>query len=741
MRVTVVINTYNRAPGLRTTLHALRYQTFGDFEVVVVNGPSTDDTETMLAAEAPDARLVRCPEARLSRSRNLGIAAAAGDVVAFIDDDAIPEPQWLAQLVEGYDTEVVGGVGGFVFDRTGVDFQWRYAVCSRLGTVRGDVEPPLDAWLARGADPVLYLQGTNCSFRRDLLCEVGGFDEALEHYYDDVGIAMRVVDAGYGLRIVPTAVVHHKCRLNRVRNERLVVVSPRAVVSDHAYFAMRHGRARRTRDEVLRSVEEYADGLRQEASRQARTGGLTAQQLRHFEAELAAGVHEGIARGERASGTRPELPPADPAAFRRFERLGDGGPRLNVCFLSRECPPDDCGGVGRYSFDLASGFASAGHAVHLITSTADGSRVDYEDGVWVHRVAAWNRWVPELDGVPLRPNLLHVAAAYHEVCRVHERLPVDLVSAPLWLCEGVVCSLDDRFPTVLTLMTAMKTIAGMHPSWADSPATRQLIALEDATVARARHVHAISEGILRQVRAAYRVNATDVFVAPLGVRDRAYAYPRRVADATLRILFVSRLERRKGVDVLLTAAAELLAEFRGLTFVLVGRDTPHTELATTYRAAFEREHARNRALRERVVFAGEVPEERLYQHYADADVFCLPSRYESFGLVLLEAMMFGLPVVATAVGGVPEVVEHEGNGLLVEPENPRALAAALGQLIRDADLRARLGRRSRERFEARFTLPIMTRNVLASYAQVVAAHRAHGGAAQPAPEARAARSA
>src|SRR4051812_13033994 len=118
MKVSVVICTYNRAAGLRQTLKALRYQTHRDFEVVVVAGPSTDDTASVLAEFDGAIRTASCPVRNASRSRNLGIAATAGEVVAFIDDDAIPEPAWLADLVAAYDDDRVAGAGGLVYDPT-----------------------------------------------------------------------------------------------------------------------------------------------------------------------------------------------------------------------------------------------------------------------------------------------------------------------------------------------------------------------------------------------------------------------------------------------------------------------------------------------------------------------------------------------------------------------------------------------------------------------------------------------
>jgi glycosyltransferase involved in cell wall biosynthesis len=134
MRLSVVINTYNRGPSLRRTLRSLRHQTCDRFEVIVVNGPSTDNTAAVLDEFAGAVRVGHCPEVHLSKSRNAGIALAAGNVVAFLDDDAIPEPTWAADLLAAYNCCSVGGAGGIVYDHTGFRLQYRYAVCDRTGT-------------------------------------------------------------------------------------------------------------------------------------------------------------------------------------------------------------------------------------------------------------------------------------------------------------------------------------------------------------------------------------------------------------------------------------------------------------------------------------------------------------------------------------------------------------------------------------------------------------------------------
>ena len=725
MRASVVINTYNRAASLPTALEALKFQTFEDFEVIVVNGPSTDGTLAVLRRWASAIRIVECPEARLSSSRNLGVAAARGEVVAFIDDDAIAEPEWLAHIVAGYDSDIVGAVGGYVYDDTGFAFQWRHATCDRLGRVRSSAAPPPAACAIAGADPFAYTQGTNCSYRRDALLRAGGFDEALEHYYDDAEISMRILDLGYQLKIVPQALVHHKSLGNRTRDQARVVVSPFAIAADHAYFAMRNGGPSRTRAEIERSIQVFADGLCAGADANLTAGRMTAEQHARFHREMGEGLIAGASRALEQPRFRREFATGDPREFKLFPRTVAEGPRLHVCVLSKECPPKDFGGVGRYTHALARGLAELGHVVHFITAGTE-NRIDFEHGMWVHRLAPWKRWVPELDSVPLQHNLYHMAAGYHEVRRIRERMPVDVVYAPLWLCEGLLALLDDRFPTVIGLQTAMKTIAQMHPSWRDSTHTTQLVALERATLTRAHHLHANSVAILDKVRAEYEIEGAGGFVVPLGMEDRQADVARRRADDRVRVLFVSRLERRKGVDTLLDAALRLLPELPQLEIVVVGKDTPNTEMAETYRQAFARSHGRDSSIAARVRFIGEASEPELYQWYADCDVFCVPSRYESFGLIFVEAMMFGKPIVATHVGGIPEVVQHGHNGLLVAPEDPEALANALRRLIVDDGLRVAYGRASRALYEERFTVPIMARGVARELLRIVTDHRAAG---------------
>src|SRR5262245_21476698 len=133
MRISIVVSTINRCAMLRQTLESLRQQRYRDFEVVVVNGPSNDGTVALLEEWRGVIKIADCPVANLAVSRNIGINFAAGDIVGFIDDDAIPDPRWLERIVGAYDHPKIGAVGGFVYDHTGWLFQTTFITGDRFG--------------------------------------------------------------------------------------------------------------------------------------------------------------------------------------------------------------------------------------------------------------------------------------------------------------------------------------------------------------------------------------------------------------------------------------------------------------------------------------------------------------------------------------------------------------------------------------------------------------------------------
>ena len=157
-------------------------------------------------------------------------------------------------------------------------------------------------------------------------------------------------------------------------------------------------------------------------------------------------------------------------------------------------------------------------------------------------------------------------------------------------------------------------------------------------------------------------------------------------DGKINILFVGRLERRKGLAFLLNACATIKSKFPNFRLIVVG---PGTVLRLRYEKLVE-----DMSLTKHVVFAGYVTGTELPSYYRSADIFCAPATGgESFGIVLLEAMACGKPVVATNIEGYASVLADGEEGLLVRPKNDESLAEALLKLLNNKSLRLQMGKK------------------------------------------------
>jgi D-inositol-3-phosphate glycosyltransferase len=168
------------------------------------------------------------------------------------------------------------------------------------------------------------------------------------------------------------------------------------------------------------------------------------------------------------------------------------------------------------------------------------------------------------------------------------------------------------------------------------------------------------------------------------------------------LLFVGRLDPVKGLNVLLEALCILIRRLAvegqpGLSLVVIGGDSEGAEAEAVRDEALCLDEVKERyGLEEMVAFVGSRAQDTLPYYYAAADICVMPSLYESFGLVALEAMACGTPVVASRVGGLPYVVQDGETGLLVPDKDPAALAEALGRLLGEDALRTRLSRQARQ---------------------------------------------
>lgn len=230
-----------------------------------------------------------------------------------------------------------------------------------------------------------------------------------------------------------------------------------------------------------------------------------------------------------------------------------------------------------------------------------------------------------------------------------------------------------------------------------APATRRMLTLQSTnTSLLLRPMHAAAH-VLTAISSALILRAeqygrTDVVHIPNGIPVAAIAEAcRQHARVPGLVLSLSRLEHMKGIDVLIDAFALALPQLpKHVRLRIVGDGSQRANLE---------QRALQAGLQDRVTFAGRVPPFGVFEEYAQAEVFCGLSRSEALGNVFLEAQAAGCAVLATTVGGIPDIVSTGQNGILVPPDNVQDAAAALVKLVNEPQLRARLAKAGQEHKE------------------------------------------
>ena len=299
----------------------------------------------------------------------------------------------------------------------------------------------------------------------------------------------------------------------------------------------------------------------------------------------------------------------------------------------------------------------------------------------------------------------HLPAFIHNLERFveRERIQHAVVHSHYWLSGWVGARLAElwRVPHVTMFHTLgrVKNRANTHAggrrgvleSSMRNEIEHRIVKSADAIVASTvQELHALVEG--------YGARPSQITVIPPGVDLRVFEpVARAVARVTLGLsgevlLFVGRLDPVKGLDTLLEAL-RLLSGRPTLKLLVAGGSAPHPQAGTRrvdHDETYLRHLAAELGVADRVAWLGPVEQERLPLYYSAADVCVVPSRYESFGLVALEALACGAALVAAPVGGLPQIVRDGENGLLVPERTPALFADRIARVLDDAALAARL---------------------------------------------------
>ena len=305
-------------------------------------------------------------------------------------------------------------------------------------------------------------------------------------------------------------------------------------------------------------------------------------------------------------------------------------------------------------------------------------------------------------------------------------LQYDIIHSHYWLSGWVAMqlrlSLDLPIVHMSHTLGYPKNAAAQLP-WEQEPSRR--LQVERTVLQGSDALVAESPASKQHMTWHYDVDPASVAVIPCGVdleRFRPQDKRRARADLSLPpaapvLLFVGRLQPSKGIDTLLQAAADIRRDYPDVCVLVVGgglddRDDLETAELNRLRTLGDELGLSN------VHYVKAQPQEKLAQYYAAADVFVMPSHYESFGMVVLEAMACGTPVVASEVGGLPSTVIHGDSGLLVPSGDWRAFAQAVSRLLASPHLQHAMRQAGPERARA-FAWPHVVKNNVRLYRRLI----------------------
>ncbi len=363
---------------------------------------------------------------------------------------------------------------------------------------------------------------------------------------------------------------------------------------------------------------------------------------------------------------------------------------LHVCFLCHEYPPEPHGGVGTVIQALARALVARGHRVTVLGVSRTNPGETDDQGVRVVRLPH-----ARLRGTGF---LVHGRRLRRALAALHRETPLDVVEGQ----EGSLAVLPRRRP-----YTAVIRMNGGHHFFAVTLGGRPRAWrswLERRSFARADHLSAVSRYVAETTRELLGLGDRPVEILPNGV-DTDRFRPLDVDEEPGTVAFVGTVCEKKGIRQLVAAMPAILAAHPDARLLVAGRDWVDAD--GSFRARLEAGLDPTTAAH--VEFLGPVDHDEVPALLARAAVCAYPSHMEAMPLAWLEGLAMGRAVVAGDIGPAPEVVEDGVTGVLCDPYDPAAIAAAVGGLLGDPARRARLGAAARAHAEAESSITALVR--------------------------------
>ena len=384
---------------------------------------------------------------------------------------------------------------------------------------------------------------------------------------------------------------------------------------------------------------------------------------------------------------------------------------LSAMMLTWEFPPRVIGGISPHVYNLSRNLAKHGVKVYVITCDFPGAPPhETIDGVEVYRVDSYKNPAPDFATwvYLMNVNMQKEAAALARSLDGN----IDIFHAHDWLVATAGIGLKHVFrkPFFATMhSTEIGRRNGLHTDY-----ERMIHETEAWLTYEAWKVICCSDYMITHVKWAFGLPPDKLVMVPNGVNFEAYARKPNEDMSQFRsrfalpqekiVLFVGRLVHEKGAHVLVSAVPKVLDKIDA-KFIFVGNGYMRDQLSDL---------ARHLGIAHKVMFTGFVDDETLQKLQKCADVSVVPSLFEPFGIVALEAMAAGSPVVVSDAGGLPEIVNHEADGIKVYAGNPDSLAWGITRVLTDEGLANRLRANARRKVQEKYSWDMIaqqTKNV------------------------------
>lgn len=387
---------------------------------------------------------------------------------------------------------------------------------------------------------------------------------------------------------------------------------------------------------------------------------------------------------------------------------------MNICFLCRNIYKD-WGGTETFVLSLSLQLVQAGHRVHILAGDFGAKNIPTpDDRIKIHRVTIKNRPFPgywRIDRWFPLEDFDYARAVARELDELVAKEKIDIVENMDYFRQGIVYA--RRKKTAMLTRFHGWLLDRDHVKGNLSFRERLSWYLQQDLIRRMDGLIAVSNYTAEALRDVWNFDGKDIKVIYNAIDTDIFQPPNQNSKEK-NILFVGRMMKNKGIQVLAQAIPEILKEFPDTKFYFAGK-----KFTTMENELLAIEYIQKFTLENKVVFLGEIRNDELVKLYQKSLIFVLPSFYESFGLVALEAMACGCAVVASAVGGLKEIIESEKDGLLVAPGNPYELAEAIKKFLRNENLRNYCVNNAVRKVQEKFSFKRLVRETLDAYALAI----------------------